>query len=116
MGCIYLFVNDQCLNFIIVIHIFSVLFLHNFKIKARINVVANITGKSMSIKTNFMDCYCQNLRCCWDFGDLCSSLFSPVIIWKSIDSLELSPCFVDQMRLRKHIIEANIYHFIKCVV
>ena len=46
------------------------------------NLMANIIGKPMSIKTNFMDCCCKNLRCYWDFADLYFNLFPTVIICK----------------------------------
>ena len=89
MDCIYLFVNDQFLNFIIIIHFLTFYFHINFNVK--MNLMANIIGTPMSIKTNFMDCYCKNLRCYWDFADLYFNLFPTVIICKSIDVSELNP-------------------------
>ena len=89
MDYIDLFVNNQCLNFIIVIHFLA--FYFHIKFKVKMNIMANIIGTSMSIKTNFIDCCCQNLRSYWDFGDLYFNLFPTVIIWKSIDVSELTP-------------------------
>lgn len=88
MDCIYLFVNDV-FKFYYIYTVLTFYFHINFNVK--MNIMANIIGMSMSIKTNFMDCCCQNLRCYWDFGDLYFNLFPTVIICKSIDVSELNP-------------------------
>lgn len=88
MDCIYLFVNDV-FKFYYIYIVLTFYFHINFNVK--MNIMANIIGMSMSIKTNFMDCCCQNLRCYWDFGDLYFNLFPTVIICKSIDVSELNP-------------------------